>query len=107
MPVSKEELWRQSMGAVKPDWGLLPWEGVVEVARVMAWSEARKHSGGDWRTRSVRHHAGKAVGHIVSHITGHELDDESGLPSLAHAAARALMCVGVYVASTKCQPDEE
>ncbi len=96
--MTPDERWRESLGDdVQADWALLPWRAVACVVSVMSWSEQQKHSGGDWRTRSVPHHFGKMVGHAVKHMGGQEMDEESGLPSLAHAAARALMCCGVYL----------
>ena len=94
--MTPDERWKSSLGAdLKPDWSLVPWEGLAQVVAVMSWSEAQKHSGGEWQTKTAAYHAGKAIGHTVAHLRGKVTDDESGLPSLAHAAARALMACGV------------
>ncbi len=97
--MTPDERWAESLGDdVGQNWALLPWGAVSSVVAVMSWSEAQKHSGGSWRTKSTAHHFGKMVGHGVKHMRGQVLDDESGMPSLAHAAARALMCLGVHLA---------
>ena len=75
----------------KPRWDLLPWEELLEVAKVMEFG-ARKYApdnwkkveGGPWRYLRA------GIGHLAARASGERRDPESGLPHLAHAVCCCL-----------------
>jgi len=79
----------------KPMWDLLPFEEVEEVVKVLTMG-AKKYSPDGWGTvpDGKRRYIAAAFRHIVSYVTGSKIDDESGLPHLAHAVCCLLFIMG-------------
>jgi hypothetical protein len=75
-------------------------EALAEVDRVIGGSQS-KHPNQRWRTYSAKHHQGKMLGHVGKFLTGERNDQESGLPHLAHMAARALMLLAIALEEDK------
>lgn len=80
----------------KPDFTLIPQVALQCVAKVLTLG-AKKYSAYNWknsipgeRDRKTRLLA-SVLRHINAHLRGEVLDDESGLPHLAHAASTILM----------------
>jgi hypothetical protein len=71
----------------KPDWSLLPLDAIEEVVKVMSFG-AKKYTRDGWRSvpNAEDRYLAAMFRHIRAHRSGEELDDESGLPHLAHAA---------------------
>jgi hypothetical protein len=84
------ELGRKDDGG-KPRWDLLPFEALSHVVDVLTFG-AKKYAPDNWRQvdgwRWRYFRAG--LGHLVAWWRGEKLDQESGLPHLAHAACCVL-----------------
>lgn len=66
--------------------GLLPWDALVEIAKVYAFG-AEKYAPDNWRKGYDWHLSFDALQrHLAAFWTGQETDPESGLPHLSHAA---------------------
>ena len=70
----------------KPRWDLLPIAPIEAIVAVLTFG-ARKYSPDNWRRvdNGVERYYAAALRHIVSWRKGERLDQESGLPHLAHA----------------------
>lgn len=93
-PTDKGVNPKDQIGATKTPLGLLPWTGLIRVARVMALG-ARKYGPYNWRTKgqAVQHmtYCEAALRHLAAYIDGQSIDPESGENHLAHVAACALI----------------
>jgi hypothetical protein len=77
--------------AGKPRWDLLPFDFMDDVAAVLAYG-AKKYADRNWEKGMAWGRLLRAsIGHLASWARGIELDEESGLPHLAHAACSVLM----------------
>jgi hypothetical protein len=75
----------------KPAVSLLPWNGLLACANIMAKNQAAKdaqHADGKWRTQTFAHHLGCAARHLAQYLAGYADEDH-----LAHAACRLLMAL--------------
>jgi hypothetical protein len=72
-------------------WRLLPWRGLVEVAKVAEYG-ARKYSEGGWRhvRPFVERYSDALIRHVAAYAMGETHDPESGIHHLAHAAWNCL-----------------
>ena len=61
---------------------------VAMVELVLEFGATADREPGEWKLRSDTEDLAAAIGHIVTHMRGRPVDDDSGLPHLAHAAAR-------------------
>ena len=75
----------------KPAFFYLPWVALEDVARVMEYG-ANKYAAGNYQ-KGMSHHRyfSACVRHLVSWWKKEDIDPESGLPHLAHAACCILM----------------
>jgi hypothetical protein len=81
--------------------GLLPWAALRSIAAVMTWAVDVKARGkrayqvGNWRfvPDAEARYIDAATRHLERHQEGEELDDESGLPHMAHYACDAVMAL--------------
>lgn len=87
---SLSELLESAGGGVKADsgkdrWDLLPWEQVEQVVKVLTFG-AKKYDDNNWQkvTEKPRYIAA-AFRHIIARVKGEHMDQETGLPHLAHA----------------------
>ncbi len=72
---------------------LLPFVAIEQMARVLAFG-ARKYTAHGWRNVDKRsRYLAAALRHLVAYARGEDLDDDSGLPHLAHA----MTCVAFLV----------
>ncbi len=80
----------------KPRWDLLPFAEVEEVVKVLTYG-ARRYGDHNWRQvdNAQNRYLAAALRHISSHRQGAQLDDESGLPHLAHAIASLLFIMAL------------
>jgi hypothetical protein len=84
----------------KPRYDLLPWEGLEEVAKVMAFG-ANKYAAHNWRKGLEWHRLARAtIGHVVLWLRGEDNDPESGLSHLGHAGANVLMLLTLVLTKT-------
>lgn len=82
--------------AGKPGLQYLPWRALTEVAKVIDFG-AKKYSRNGWRKGMPwMELAGSTVRHVAKWISGIDLDEESGLHHLAHAATDILFLVEYY-----------
>jgi hypothetical protein len=85
----------------KPPLDLLDRIALVETARVMAHG-AKKYSTFNWRKGlTQRQTCAAALRHIYQHLDGEDLDTESGLLHLAHAACEVMFAIRMLM----CRPD--
>ena len=80
----------------KPKLALLPAISVVEVGKVFTFG-ANKYGENNWRggfkwTRLIS----ACLRHVFAFLRGEDLDEESGLSHIAHAAACLLMLLELY-----------
>lgn len=80
----------------KPRMDLLPMEALELVAKVLTFG-AKKYGDHNWRKgmKWGRLHAA-ALRHLSAWARGMDLDDESGLPHLAHAACCLLFLLAYH-----------
>ena len=73
--------------AGKPRWDLIPYEALEEVVNVLTHG-AQKYAPDNWRSVPDwnRRYFAAAQRHLVAYFQGEDLDDDSDLPHLAHAA---------------------
>lgn len=71
----------------KARWDLLPWEEVGQVVEVLTHG-AKKYAPENWKRvpNPQNRYFAAAMRHLHAHRLGDALDDETGLPHLAHAA---------------------
>jgi hypothetical protein len=75
----------------KPRTDLIPPQPLLEVARVYTYG-ADKYGADNWRNApSLRRYLAAAQRHVLAFQDGEDLDDESGLHHLAHAACNMLI----------------
>lgn len=72
--------------AGKARWDLLPWEELSQVVDVLTYG-AQKYAPENWKhvAGPENRYFAAAMRHLIAHRRGDLLDDESGLPHLAHA----------------------
>lgn len=82
------------LGPASPDFTILPWDALSDVATVFAIGAA-KYAPDDWAlpNNGGGCHLKAALRHLARHCLG-EVMDESGSSHVAHAAARLLMYIG-------------
>ena len=96
----------------KPRWDLLPLRLVQHIVEVFTFG-ASKYGANNWQHLNNGYDRYKAAlfRHLVKHENGQTLDEESGLPHLAHAAWNALVliqfgyCMGEKGDIPQHQPD--
>lgn len=71
----------------KAGWNLIPWSALREVVAVLDYG-AQKYAPDNWRKvpDARRRYHNAAMRHLVASFEGEVVDQESGLPHLAHAA---------------------
>lgn len=71
----------------KPDWSLLPLKQVEEIVRVLSFG-AEKYDRDNWQKvpDAKNRYFAAAMRHLTEYQAGHNIDKESQLPHLAHAA---------------------
>lgn len=75
----------------KPRVDLLPPDALIEVAKVLGFG-AKKYGDHNWLLgMSWLKLYGSTLRHLFKWCLGHDRDEESGLPHLAHAACDVLM----------------
>lgn len=79
------------LDAGKPRWDLLPFDSVREIVNVLTFG-AKKYAPHNWQhVENARDRYFRAtIGHLVDWYGGEHLDQESGLPHLAHAGCNVL-----------------
>ena len=84
--------WKGDAGKVRLD--LLPFAALEDVARVLEYGAAKYQPQG-WRHVAGGHdrYVAAALRHLHAHAGGETLDEESGLPHLAHAACSILFAL--------------
>jgi hypothetical protein len=93
------------MSGVKHDqgktrWDLLPFDAVDQVARVMTFG-AEKYNDRNWeRGMNWGRLIGAAFRHLAAFARGQNLDPETGLPHLAHAACCVLFLLTYQLRGT-------
>lgn len=95
---AKTEAIKQDSG--KPDWTLFPYKGAEVVVRVLEYG-AKKYTRDNWKANVggdpvlvkewLDRLLAAAARHLHAHLEGDEVDAESGLPHIAHAACDLLM----------------
>lgn len=79
----------------KPRWDLLPFDALDEVAIVLKYG-AEKYAPRNWEKGIAWGRLlAAALRHLSAWALGHEFDDESKLPHLAHAACCVLMLLAL------------
>jgi hypothetical protein len=92
--VSTGRVPKQTGGKQRVD--LLPWPALDVVADVMTFG-ATKYSDRGYYDMSLMELFAAGIRHFKAWALGEDLDKESGLPHLAHAAANALMMLEIVL----------
>lgn len=66
---------------------------VALIELVLEFGATAKRKPGEWKLRNDTEDLAAAIGHIVTHLRGRPIDDDSGLLHLAHAAARLALVI--------------
>lgn len=80
----------------KPDYTLLPWDGVEDIVRVLD-AGAQKYARDNWRfvaNGKIRYLAA-AFRHLAAYARGEVTDPETSLPHLAHAGCCILFLLSL------------
>ena len=84
------------LDAGKPRWDLLPFDALDEVAIVLDYG-AQKYAARNWeKGMAWGRLLAAALRHLAKWAIGHDLDAESGLPHLSHAACCVLMLLALH-----------
>ena len=79
----------------KPRWDLLPFDALNDVAMVLAYGAA-KYAPRNWeKGMAWGRLLAAALRHLAAWAAGRDVDDESGLPHLSHAACCVLMLLAL------------
>lgn len=80
----------------KLDYTLLPWDGVEEVVKVLEFG-AKKYDRDNWQfvENAETRYMAAAFRHLVAYQTQDEVDPETGLSHLAHAACCMLFLLAL------------
>lgn len=83
--------------SAKPRMSLVPTKALVKVAEVMTYG-ADKYEAYNW-AKGLNHSRlmDATLRHLYSHMNGDDLDEETNLPHLAHAAASILMLLETFL----------
>jgi hypothetical protein len=85
----------------KPGHDLLPFDALNEVAKVLTFGE-RKYSAGNWANGiQMRRLIAAAYRHLGQFNSGEDVDPESGITHLAHAATNLMFAIWMH----KNRPD--
>lgn len=89
---------KDRIGLTKTPFRLLPPAPLAMVAKVMELG-AKKYGAWNWRKETVTHsvYLEAALRHIFQALDGERLDEESGMPHEAHAAACMLIILDAMV----------
>lgn len=96
---------KDHIGLTKAPLSYLPPAALVPVAQVLR-NGAEKYGRANWRQHSLLRtvYLEAAVRHIFADLDGQSIDEESGLPHIAHAVAGLLIMLDAE-AIGKCQDD--
>lgn len=75
----------QKFDSKKPALRLLPPSAILSVGRVLTYG-AEKYAPGNWRGVESHRYISACLRHVFAYMGGERVDDESGMPHLAHAA---------------------
>lgn len=77
----------------KPQLQLIPYAALLEVTRAFEYGSS-KYGEDNWRKGNLyRKYAGAALRHVWSWLWGSDIDPESDVNHLAHAAANLMMLI--------------
>lgn len=79
----------------KTNWSLVPFDSVEEVAKVLEFG-ATKYAANNWKVGSglgTIRVLNSALRHIFAFLRGEQIDPESGLSHLSHAACNLLFAI--------------
>ena len=81
----------------KPMWELLPLPDVEDIVRVYTFG-AKKYGPNTWRSLpdGMNRYKAALMRHLTSFDRGDEIDEESGLPALAHMAWNAIAMLSLW-----------
>jgi hypothetical protein len=81
----------------KRDWTLMPWSALEWVVKVLEHGE-QKYERDNWQQvdNGRQRYLAAAFRHLIAHTKGERLDEESGLPHLAHACCCLLFLLHIF-----------
>lgn len=93
---------RKKQDAGKTRLSLLPFGALEEIGLVLDYG-ANKYKPGGWRTvdNAVERYRDALLRHLFAHLQGEDVDPESGLRHLAHAATNALFLLELDFGGSK------
>lgn len=91
----------------KERWDLLPWSGLRAVVQVLTFYSTAEETAASSAWRNIEgwraRHFASLMRHLWAWMRGERRDSESGLPHLAHAAARVLFLLELSESMRACE----
>ena len=73
----------------KPRWDLAPMAEFEDIVRIMTFG-ANKYADNGWKGVDRKRYIAAMMRHITAYMNGEEVDEESGMSHMAHAACNAV-----------------
>lgn len=78
----------------KLDYTLLPWDSIEDIVKVLEFG-ARKYARDNWKNVEAERYVKAAFRHLIAYQQGETVDQESGLPHLAHLGCCVLFLLNL------------
>lgn len=93
----KSEMPGMKFDSDRPRLDLLPFAAIEEIGKVLKFG-AQKYEENNWRKDlKISRYIRASLSHIFAHMRGEDLDQESGLHHLSHAACSVLMALELFL----------
>jgi len=73
----------------KPRWVLAPMREFEDIVRIMTFG-AQKYEDNGWKGVDKDRYISALLRHVTAYMSGEDVDSESGMPHMAHAACNAV-----------------
>ena len=90
----------------KPKLSYIPYEAMVRIAEVRQFGVDKYGDDTCWRQVDQRDFLDAALRHIYKHLDGVDVDPESGLTHVAHAATSLILALGLKAPRRQYTSDE-
>lgn len=85
----------------KPRLGLIPYKALAEIAGIREYGIKKYGDDTGWKTVNKEEYLHAALRHINKYFSGKEIDEESGLKHISHAACSLVLALGLETKITK------
>jgi len=73
-------------------WDLLPFDAIEEIVKIMTFG-AKKYAPNNWQKVDADRYIAALMRHLVAHLKGEKLDQESGILHLSHIACNIIFLI--------------